>query len=382
MAEIPVTFLLQALDFPQMFDIMILRMSAGTFSAEIIKEESIMVYAESAVFFLEEDSSIPEYSKPLTLEAILFCPILKWASDQLLADGVKRFFVVCGPRFAEEARKCFPADADVIVSEQQTDLMDFLTTPDPVLVLSRAALPMAEAGLGFAYQAPGYELQESWKTKMTNNVQAAELVSGWLPIFGRDTIAELEQLLRERIVNQHMKNGVRILDPAGTWIGPRVTIEAGTVILPGTILQGETKIGRGCTIGPNAVVNGCTVGDGVIINASQVNDSTLGDGTDVGPYAHIRPNCTVGKKCHIGAFVQLKNCVLGEGTKMSHLTYVGDADVGEGVNFGCGTITSNYDGFKKHRTVIGDKAFIGCNTNLIAPVTGRSLYRRRQHHHQ
>jgi len=328
-----------------------------------------MVRAESAVFFLEEDSSIPEYSKPLILEAVLFCPLLKWASDQLLADGVKRFFVVCGPRFAEEARKCFPVDADVTVSEQQKDLVSFLNTPDPVLVLSRAAIPMAEAGLGFAYQAPGYELQESWKTKMTNNVQAATLVSGWLPIFGMDTIAELEPLLRERVVKRHIKNGVRIMDPAAVYIDPRVTIAPGTVILPGTILRGETTIGAGCTIGPNAVVNGCAVGNGVEINASQVNESTLGDGTDVGPYAHIRPNCTLGKKCHVGAFVQLKNCVLGDGTKMSHLTYVGDADVGAGVNFGCGTITSNYDGFKKHRTTIGDKVFIGCNTNLIAPVT-------------
>lgn len=328
-----------------------------------------MVRAESAVFFLEEDSSIPEHSKPLILEAVLFCPILKWAGDQLLADGVKRFFVVCGPRFADEARRCFPEDADVTVSEQQKDLTAFLNTPDPVLVLSRAAMPMAEAGLGFAYQAPGYELQESWKEKMTNNVQAAELVPGWLPILGMDTIAELEGMLRERIVRQHIRNGVRILDPPAVYIDPRVSIAPGTMILPGTLLQGDTVIGGGCTIGPNAVVNSCTVGEGVVINASQVNESTLGDGTDVGPYAHIRPNCTVGKKCHVGAFVQLKNCVLGEGTKMSHLTYVGDADVGQGVNFGCGTITSNYDGFKKYRTTIGNGAFIGCNTNLIAPVT-------------
>ena len=328
-----------------------------------------MIPAESVVFFLEEDASIPEYSKPLILEAVVFCPILKWVSKQLLADGVKRFFVVCGPRFAAEARKCFPADADVTVSEQQKDLMAFLSTPDPILVLSRAAIPMAEAGLGFAYQAPGYELQESWKTKMTNNVTEATLVPGWLPIFGMDTIAELEPMLRERIVKQHIKNGVRIPDPNAVYISPCATVAPGSVLLPGTILQGNTTIGRGCTIGPNAVVNDCTVGDGVIIKHAEVNESTIGDGSDVGPYAHIRPNCTLGKKCHVGAFVQLKNCVLGDGTKMSHLTYVGDADVGEGVNFGCGTITSNYDGFKKHRTTIGDNVFIGCNTNLIAPVT-------------
>ncbi len=334
-----------------------------------MKEESFMVRPQSAVFFLEEDSSVPAHSKPLMLEAVLFCPILNWVSNQLLADGVQRFFVVCGPRFADEARRCFPAEADVTVSEQQSDLMAFLNSPDPVLVLPRAALPVAEAGPGFAYAAPGYDLQESWKERMTNAVTAAELVSGWLPIFGLDTIAELEPMLRDRIVKKHMRGGVRVLDPAAVYIDPRVEIGRGTTILPGTILQGETTIGEYCTIGPQAVVNGCAVGDGVVINASQVNDSTLGDGCDVGPYAHIRPNCTVGAKCHIGAFVQLKNCVLGEGTKMSHLTYVGDADVGAGVNFGCGTITTNYDGFKKYRCTIGDRAFIGCNTNLIAPVT-------------
>ena len=328
-----------------------------------------MISAQSAVFFLEEDSSVPEHSKPLMLEAVLFCPILTWVSKQLLADGVQRFFVVCGPRFAGEARACFPDGADVTVSERQDDLMAFLNTPDPVLVLCRAALPMAEAGPGFAYAAPGYELQESWKERMSNNVSGAELVPGWLPVYGPDTIAELELLLRDRIVRRHIQNGVRVLDPAAVYIDPRAEIGAGTVVLPGTIIRGATRIGERCTIGPNAVVNACTLGEGVEVNASQINESTFGDGCDVGPYAHVRPNCTVGAKCHIGAFVQLKNCTLGPGTKMSHLTYVGDADVGGGVNFGCGTITTNYDGFKKHRCTIGDNAFIGCNTNLIAPVT-------------
>ena len=328
-----------------------------------------MEFPKSVVFFLEEDSSIPAYGKPLMLESVLFCPVLTWAYQQLEMDGVQRFFVVCGPRFAEEARACFPAEADVIVSEQQSDLNEFLNTPDKILVLSRAAMPMMEAGIGFAYKAPGYELQESWKTKMTNAVQAAELVSGWLPLFNKSTIAELEPMLEERIVAHHLQSGVRIMDPSTTYIDPRVCIGADTMILPGTILRGDTTIGQGCTIGPNAMVDSCVVGDGVTINASQVSGSTLGDGVDVGPYAHIRPDCTVGARCHVGAFVQLKNCVLGEDTKMSHLTYVGDADVGSNVNFGCGTVTSNYDGFAKHRTTIGDNAFIGCNTNLVAPVT-------------
>ncbi len=111
------------------------------------------------------------------------------------------------------------------------------------------------------------------------------------------------------------------------------------------------------------------VGDGSVVNASQVHESVLGRDVHVGPYAHVRPRCQVADGCKVGAYVEVKNAVFGPGTKMSHLTYVGDADIGAGVNFGCGTITSNYDGFRKHRTVVGDGVFIGCNTNLIPPVT-------------
>ena len=149
-----------------------------------------------AVLFFEEDAAIAADSKPLMLEAVESRPILTWVSRQLQADGVQRFFVVCGPRFAREARACFPAEADVTVSEQGADLTAFLNTPDAVLVLPRAAFPMAEAGPGFAYAAPGYELQEAWKTRMTNAVQAAELVCGWLPVYGRDTVEEIAALVR------------------------------------------------------------------------------------------------------------------------------------------------------------------------------------------
>lgn len=147
---------------------------------------------------MEEDAAIPEGAKPLMLETVLSRPILEWMSERLLEQGVQRFFVVGSPRFEEAARACFPEGADVIFSEQHSELMSFLNTPDGVLVLPRAAFPMEGAGFGFAYAAPGYELQESWREKMTNAVQAAELVTGWLPVFGRSTVTELEFLLREK----------------------------------------------------------------------------------------------------------------------------------------------------------------------------------------
>ena len=148
-----------------------------------------------AVFILEEDRSIPAGHKPLMLEAILHRPIMERAVVQCLADGVQRFFVVCSPRFAEEAATCFPEGTDVVISEQHAELLDFLDNDEDTLVLCRAALPMAQAGPGFAYSAPGRELREVWKNKMTNAVSGASLVSGWLPIFGPETIAELEPVL-------------------------------------------------------------------------------------------------------------------------------------------------------------------------------------------
>ena len=162
--------------------------------------------------------------------------------------------------------------------------------------------------------------------------------------------------------------GVEMMDPSAVWVEDQVAVGTGTVLLPGTILRGNTSVGKNCTIGPNAMLTDSTVEDGVTVNASQVEGSTLRSGCQIGPYTHIRPDCDVGAGSKIGAFVQLKNCNLGEGTKMAHLTYVGDADVGAHVNFGCGTVTCNYDGVHKHRTVIGSDCFLGCNTNLVAPV--------------
>ena len=155
-----------------------------------------MCCLKRAVLFFEEDAAVPAGSKPLMLEAVLSCPILTWAGDRLRADGVQRIFVVCGPRFAEEARRCLPQTAQI--SEQWTDLESFWDTEDPVLVLPRAAFAMAGAGPGFAYSAPGRELAGVWREKMTNYVQGAELVPGWLPVYGPDTVAELEELLRRR----------------------------------------------------------------------------------------------------------------------------------------------------------------------------------------
>ncbi|OOO00748.1 MAG: UDP-N-acetylglucosamine diphosphorylase/glucosamine-1-phosphate N-acetyltransferase [Epulopiscium sp. Nele67-Bin004] len=181
-------------------------------------------------------------------------------------------------------------------------------------------------------------------------------------------LAQATQIMKDKINERHMENGVIILDPAATYIEPSVQIGQDTVVEPGCMLRGETIIGENCTIGYNSKLTNTTVQNNTKIESSVLVDSTVGEHTTVGPFAYVRPNSTIGSHVKIGDFVEIKNAVIGDNTKVSHLTYIGDADVGENVNFGCGTVVVNYDGKQKHRSTIEDNAFIGCNTNLVSPV--------------
>lgn len=180
---------------------------------------------------------------------------------------------------------------------------------------------------------------------------------------------EAQKRLCARINMRHIAAGVQIFAPDSVYIAPDAKIGAGTVILPGTIIRGGCTIGSGCTIGPNTLLEQASVGDRTQVNSSQIYESSVGSDATVGPFAYIRPGCAIGNKTRIGDFVELKKAEIGNGTKVSHLTYIGDATVGERVNFGCGTVVVNYDGYHKFHTNIGDDCFIGCNTNLIAPVS-------------
>ena len=184
----------------------------------------------------------------------------------------------------------------------------------------------------------------------------------------RIQLMELNEYAKRQEIEKHLMAGVDIPFSDGVIIEPGVEIGMDTVIMPNTMLKGNTKIGKGCVIGPNSIISDSTIGDNAKLNNVQCYQSKVLDGADIGPFVHIRPNSVVGEKVHLGNFVEVKNSNIDTGTKVSHLTYVGDADVGKRVNFGCGTVTVNYDGKNKHRTVIGDDCFIGCNTNLVAPV--------------
>ena len=187
----------------------------------------------------------------------------------------------------------------------------------------------------------------------------------------RAQLAEADRLLNRRNVKALMEGGVMVLNPDTVRVDDDVKVGADTVIYPNTILEGATKIGENCIIGPNTRIINCKISDNTEVQSSVATDSEIGSGTVVGPFAYIRPGSKIGDNIKVGDFVEIKNASIGNGTKIAHLTYVGDADVGERVNFGCGTVVVNYDGIHKHRTTIEDDCFIGCNTNLVSPVTVR-----------
>lgn len=182
---------------------------------------------------------------------------------------------------------------------------------------------------------------------------------------------EATKLMQQRINNRHMENGVIIVDSNTSYIGDDVVIGMDTVIYPNSSLFGKCVIGEDCEI-TGSKLEDMVVGDSVTITNSVCVKSSVGSHTSVGPFAYIRPDCQIGEKVKIGDFVEVKNAVIGNNTKASHLSYIGDATLGNNINIGCGTITVNYDGKKKARTVIEDGAFVGCNSNLIAPVTVES----------
>lgn len=184
----------------------------------------------------------------------------------------------------------------------------------------------------------------------------------------RKALYELNTIARNNIIEQHMANGVSFVALDGIVIGKDVKIGCDTTVMPNTVILGNTEIGCGCNIGANCHIENCKIADNVTLDNVQAYDSVIEENVKIGPFAQLRPGSVIRTGVKIGNFVEIKNSDIGMNTCAAHLTYIGDSDVGRGVNFGCGSITANYDGINKYRTKIGDHAFIGSNTNLIAPV--------------
>ena len=191
----------------------------------------------------------------------------------------------------------------------------------------------------------------------------------------RVQLNEAEKIMQKRINEYHMRNGVTMRNPESVYIEDGVEIGNDTEICQNVTIKSGTKIGSDCVIGSGSILDRAVIHDGVDVLSSVILESEVDEGTHVGPFAYIRPNCHVGKEVKVGDFVELKNSNIDDGTKISHLTYIGDSDVGKRVNFGCGTVTCNYDGKKKYRTTIGDDCFVGCNTNFVSPINvGDGVY--------
>ncbi len=198
---------------------------------------------------------------------------------------------------------------------------------------------------------------------------AAEDYEETLGVNSRVQLSAAEKILRRRKNLALMESGVTLMDPDTTFIDADVAVGRDTVIYPFTWIEGASSVGAACVLGPSSRFSDTKIGNEVTAQFVYAHECEIGDGVIIGPYVHLRPQTKLAAQVKVGNFVEVKNSVIGEGSKLPHLQYIGDCDMGSGVNMGCGTITVNYDGKEKHRTTVGNGAFVGCNTNLVAPVT-------------
>ena len=227
------------------------------------------------------------------------------------------------------------------------------------------AIPRSSGGEYYLTSLVSIAVQEGAALLAVDAADADEVCG----INDRAQLAEAEALLRQRINRGHMLTGVSLVDPATTYLDADVTIGRDTVIEPNTYLRGATVVGEACRIGPGSILRDAKVDDRCSIVASTLEEATLDEDVEVGPYSHLRPGAYLCAGLHVGNFAEVKNARLGRGVKMGHFSYIGDADVGDETNIGAGTITCNFDGQEKHRTLIGRGVFIGSDTMLVAPVT-------------
>lgn len=352
---------------------------------------------QSAIILLPDDRDATGLKLPLMLQNMTGSPLLAWMVRLMRDSGYERFLLSCGEEFRETALACFPADTvQAVGTELSSDVLRpfFQEAEEQLLVVTAPAL-LGGRALGGVDQAAqnvenGEEIDEGSACYLVSTESIASVLDaanfdlarfasvlghelswtdGAVPIDGLGGLADVQAMFKKLRNFYLYADGVEIWDFDNCYVGPFAEVAPGATLMPGTILKGHTKVASGAVIGPNALLENAVVGEHSTVNASQIYDSTIGKNTNVGPFAYVRPHCTVGDDIKVGDFVELKNSTIGDGTKISHLTYVGDADLGKRINLGCGTVTVNYDGKNKYRCTVGDDSFIGCNTNMIAPVT-------------
>ena len=357
---------------------------------------------QSAIICLPDDRDTTGLKKPLMLQPMSGSPLLSWMVRLMRDSGYTRFLLSCDDEFRDAALACFPASAVTTAGPEPkaSDLRAFLSQADDQLLVVTAPALLGGKALGGVSEAAqtaedtgmleGCGCYTVYAESITSVMDAANFdlgrfasvlgtelteADGAMAISDPGAVADFQTIFK-RLRNYYLyADGVEIWDFDNCYVGPFAEVAPGAVLMPGTILKGNTAIAAGAVIGPNSLLENAVVGEGSTVNASQVYDSTIGERTNVGPFAYVRPGCTVGNDIKVGDFVELKNSTIGNGTKISHLTYVGDTDLGERINLGCGTVTVNYDGKSKYRCTVEDDCFIGCNTNMVAPVTiGKGSY--------
>ena len=357
----------------------------------------------SAVIFIPDDTAKTGYPQPLMLQSVMGAPLLAWLANALFDSGVGRFFLVCHDRYVEAARACLPAEAEVLTTmdrDPATQLQMFQSTAKeathtnllhvnqtttknaehtitvvtgPAVYLPQLA-PQAAGRFPRVYGVSREELMQaldehfSFARFLLDNGSPMNEEQAMYSVASPAELPEIAGLLQRNRLLALARTGVEIYDASSCYVEPSVRVAPGARLLPGTMLRGKTVIGEEAVIGPWSVIDDSVIGARAVVNASQVRESRVGQDAVVGPYASVRGGCELGRSVRAGSFVELKNARLGENTQVPHLAYLGDTEAGANCNFGCGVATANFDRVQKHETVVGEGAFIGCNTNLVAPV--------------
>ena len=353
------------------------------------KKKEVYLYMNglSAVIFLPDDCGKTGYPQPTMLSPILGVPLLTWLSYALFEGGFGRFFLVGHEPYLSRAKACMPPQAELMTSadsDPADQLHVFLSTADDaeedvtIIAGPTLYLPMVQrlegTEVAASYLANREFLMEALDSEFSfsrflhENGSPLRDREGFFSVDTPGEFPDLIHLLRKDQALRFAKLGVEIYDPHNFYIEPTVRLEKGAKIFPGTVLRGNTLIRSGATVGPWSVIDNSEIGEGAFVNASQVFDSFIAQDVFIGPYAHVRAGTRLGRGSHIGSFVETKNAKIGENSWAAHLSYLGDTEIGSHCNIGCGTATANYDRVEKHKTTIGDHAFIGCHTVLVAPV--------------
>lgn len=306
----------------------------------------------TAIVIVSAEGDRMQSSTPTALHAVAGVPMVRLVCDAIREAGCADITIVAPPAVRDAVAE---AVGEARVVEEAPGTGDrTLIVPAETPLLTAAVL------VGLAARHDGGPL----RIVETDDIPELER------IHDRVQLADAERVLRDRTRERLMLSGVTLLDPATTYVDATVEVGADTTIAPGSHLQGRTRIGRGCRIGPNAVIRDSEIGDEVVIGSSTIEVATIHDGVDIGPYCHLRPGVTLETGVHLGNYVEIKASRIGSGTHVGHFSYIGDSDLGSDVNFAAGSITANYDEATqiKSRTEIGAHASIGSGTVLVAPV--------------